>query len=191
MESTREASAAGGALVDFRPSSAKADSAYWGRSPTMKKMKLSTLGAASALALAFAGHAEATTLFDFTGSVQSWTVPTTGLYQVDLWGARGGAWAGPLAGPGGSGAQVGGQIELGAGTTYSIVVGGVGSGGGGDTAAGGGGASWMFVPGAVLPLAVAGGGGGSNWFSTSPAGPGLVAPGDGSGGLSPGGPYGA
>ncbi|HXA39663.1 MAG TPA: PEPxxWA-CTERM sorting domain-containing protein [Phenylobacterium sp.] len=153
----------------------------------MKKMKLSALGAA--LALAFAGHAEATTLFDFTGSVQSWTVPTTGLYQVDLWGAQGGTWAGVAIG--GLGAQVGGEVQFTAGTSYSIVVGGTGTTFSGETAAGGGGASWMFVQGAASPLAIAGGGGGGDFFTRLPGGAGLVSQGDGSGGSSPGGPGGA
>ncbi|WP_414693276.1 PEPxxWA-CTERM sorting domain-containing protein [Phenylobacterium sp.] len=137
--------------------------------------------ALSAVAISWALPVGATTTFDFTGSVQSWAVPTTGIYQIDAWGAQGG---GNQTFPGGAGAHVGGQITLAAGTSLSLVVGGAGKWGGGNYAYGGGGASWIFVPDASDPLLVAGGGGGSSWigYPVHGGGAGQITTGNGFGG---------
>jgi hypothetical protein len=130
--------------------------------------------------LAFAGQAAAALTFDYTGSIQTWTVDTSGRYQVDLFGAQGGSWGNT---PGGLGAHVGGSVELVQGITYTVVVGGRGTLLNGNLSAGGGGGSWVFAAGDPLPLAVAGGGGGANWFSTGTPGPGTTDSGEGSGGV--------
>jgi hypothetical protein len=110
-------------------------------------------GLAAALflgALAAGGAAHATTVFDYTGTVQTYDVTTPGVYDITAYGAQGGG-----AFPG-KGAQIGGDVTLSAGTVLTVLVGGYG---GGTYSGGGGGSTWI-VDGAT-PLVVAGGGGGS------------------------------
>src|SRR5438045_3388578 len=115
----------------------------------MPKLKPILLSAAAALALAHS--AVAATTFNYSGAIDSWTVPTTGFYQILAWGAQGSNWPDSAnlfpVGTGGRGAEVGGDVFLTAGATLFIVVGGVGRGGG-DTGGGGGGGSWVFTEGA-------------------------------------------
>ena len=59
------------------------------------------------------------TVFNYTGAVVEYTIPTTGFYYVAAVGAQGGPG---LAG-GGYGAGVGGSVLLDAGTELDIVVG--------------------------------------------------------------------
>jgi hypothetical protein len=78
------------------------------------------------------------TVFNYTGAVVEYTIPTTGFYYVAAVGAQGG----PGFPGGGYGAGVGGIVLLDAGTELDIVVGGAGidnflnvfnSGGGGGS----------------------------------------------------------
>ena len=127
-------------------------------------MRLFLLAGASLLALSAAGPVSAmpTTTFAYTGGFQSYTVPTTGLYDIVAIGAQGGGLLaqqnnppyGQVAFAGGLGAEIGGDFELTAGEMLSIAVGGGGSGGSG------GGGSFVVGPGST-PLVIAGGGGGS------------------------------
>ena len=118
-------------------------------------MRLVLLAGVAGWALALgAGRARAE-VFSFDGVVQTYKVPTTGLYDITAFGAQGGNGRST----GGLGAEVSGAVRLTQGTMLDVVVGGQGLSSG-SRAAGGGGGSFVFVPGAVLPLAVSGGGGG-------------------------------
>jgi prepilin-type N-terminal cleavage/methylation domain-containing protein len=62
--------------------------------------------------------------FDYTGSVQTYTVPQTGTYQIELWGAQGGSFDAYL---GAMGAYVSGQIDLTKDTQLFLYVGSLGA----------------------------------------------------------------
>ena len=137
------------------------------------------LAGAPAVAMIVA-EADAMT-FDFTGSLVTWTVPTTGVYDITAYGAAGGNK--PFFSPGGLGAEAGGDIVLSAGTMLTVIAGGEGQlaeidGGGG------GGGSFVFdiTDGAYL---VAAGGGGGGLFSNG--GPGLATIAGGKGDQTGGG----
>ena len=92
--------------------------------------------------------------------VQRWTVPYTGMYTIEVAGAKGG---GNLNNAGGNGAKMQGDFMLTAGTQLDIIVGQMGVDAGGNTWQGGGGGGGSFVWDASnqgQPLIVAGGGGG-------------------------------
>ena len=98
--------------------------------------------------------------FAYTGAIQTYTVPLTGIYDITAAGAEGGeAWAHGLS-AGGLGAVLSGEVMLTAGTTLDVVVGGMG---------GYGRREWRRVAAAVSctspaqsePLVAAGGGGGA------------------------------
>ena len=76
--------------------------------------------------------------FEYTGGVQSFTVPVTGLYRLEVYGAQGGSYS---SGTGGKGGYARGYIALDKGTTIYIVVGGTGSYNGGGTTSGGSGSN--------------------------------------------------
>ena len=109
------------------------------------------------------------TEFSYTGDVQTFTAPATGLYQLQVWGAQGGYRYYPANG--GKGGYSEGTIELQEGETLYIYVGGSGNAGGTaggfngggsrGTYAGGGGATDIRVEGDSLynRIIVAGGGG--------------------------------
>ena len=108
-----------------------------------------------------------TKTFSYTGSTQTWTVPYTGNYKVELWGASGGTGVctytqGCYLNTAGKGAYTKGQINLNKNTSLYAYVGGQGksatavntynaggwngggtggNGGGDDSAGGGGGAT--------------------------------------------------
>jgi hypothetical protein len=112
--------------------------------------RIAFLGLAASSAVARA------TPFDFTysGSLVDFTVPATGTYQVLAFGAQGGSFvSGNIFGPGGLGAEIGGDFGLTAGEILQIAVGGAGS------STGGGGGSFVVGSGST-PLVIAGGGGG-------------------------------
>ena len=97
--------------------------------------------------------------------VQSFTIPATGNYRIEAYGAAGGTQLYSPGFPGGMGAKVQGDFTLTAGTVLKIIVGQKG----GDTqgvpvdnaAPGGGGASYVYtLATSPLPMMVAGGGGG-------------------------------
>lgn len=72
--------------------------------------------------------------FDYTGQIQTFTAPKTGIYQLETWGAQGGdATDGTLTARGGYGAYAVGEVLLQQGDTLYINVGGQnGYGGGGN-----------------------------------------------------------
>jgi len=104
-------------------------------------------------------HATATTL-NYHGAIeQTFTVPSTGMYQIIAYGAQGGSsTVGASQTPGGKGGEIGGNFLLTGGEVIDIYVGGAG----GSTGFNGGGGGGTFVVGpANTPLVVAGGGGGA------------------------------
>lgn len=140
----------------------------------------------------------------YTGSVQTLTVPTTGKYGIECWGANGGSVI--SVGGAGIGGYSMGELNLTAGTVLHIYVGGGGTpssglltgnsgaggwnGGGGGSkigvSGGGGGGATDVRLGGVGPgnrIIVAGGGGGAaGYFSQTPNG--LIADGGHGGGLA-------
>jgi hypothetical protein len=121
------------------------------------------LGTLIALTIShYATAAKAQTVFDYTGSIQFYTIPTSGFYQVTAYGAQGGSsecygCTGAGGGLGGLGAGIGGYTFLTGGQRLSILVGGAAANA--QAAAGGGGGTFVVLGG--VPLVVAGGGGGA------------------------------
>src|SRR6218665_521546 len=105
-----------------------------------------------------------------TQGIQVWTVPTSGLWRIEAWGAQGGNST--LAG--GLGAKMSGEYNLTAGQVINIMVGQQGLGASGN-AAGGGGGSFVVFGGA--PQVIAGGGSGGN-LGVLGLGAGITAPGN-------------
>lgn len=87
--------------------------------------------------------------------VQLWSVPQTGTYRIEAYGAEGGAGFKNYVG--GKGAIMIGEFSLTKGTLLNIVVGQTGG-----TANAGGGGSFVWIDGSSRPLIVAGGGGGAS-----------------------------
>ena len=124
---------------------------------------------ASTMALS-ATSAEALT-FVYTGTVQHYTVATTGTYNLVAAGARGGSGfdlssSTPALVGGGQGIAIGANVKLTAGTVLDIVVGGAGSDGRPSTGfvvpvSGGGGGGSFIVTGSGSAVVIGGGGGGS------------------------------
>ena len=126
--------------------------------------------------------------FAYTGDVQTYTIPVTGTYRLELWGASGGD-AGPYKG--GLGGYTSGYIHLQAGQVLYFYVGGEGSqsavggwNGGGNLVAGqeyfgasGGGSTdvrlvsgaWNNFDSLKSRIMVAGGGGGANYRNRTSA----------------------
>ncbi len=79
------------------------------------------------------GHDEGA-IFDYTGEIQEFTAPKTGIYQLETWGAQGGNAAdGTLVARGGYGAYAVGEVFLQQGDVLYVNVGGQnGYGGGGN-----------------------------------------------------------
>lgn len=145
---------------------------------------------------AYVASSSSTQLFSFTGGAQTFTVPATGTYTLQTWGAQGGNDG--LTGARGGYAT--GVMTLTAGQVINIYVGGVGGNcsanngggfnGGGNAgpygcSGGGGGASDIRVGGTSLNnrVLVAGGGGGAGNSVQAGAGGGLSGlNGSGSGG---------
>lgn len=134
--------------------------------------------ALSPLALPLPAHADiigtGTTTVSASGSIVQYTVQTTGLYDIIAYGADGGS--SPITSgdffAGGLGAQVGGEFNLSAGQTLSVLVGVGGQEAGyissysttyGVSGSGGGGGGGSFVVNGDTPLVVAGGGGGAGF----------------------------
>ena len=102
--------------------------------------------------------------FVVDAGVQLWTVPATGNYLIETYGAQGGAnFCGDQ---GAKGARMSGEFSLTSGTELSIVIGQMGqrspSGNCANGGGGGGGGSFVWESGASQPLIVAGGGAGSS-----------------------------
>lgn len=125
--------------------------------------------------------------FNFSGAIATYDVTTSGIYDITAFGAQGGNGYGP----GGNGAEIGGNLSLTSGETLQILVGGMGGEIAPGTGWGGGGGGSFVALGSSLstssPLVVAGGGGGGG-STTDPTGtisggPGFISPsGNGSGG---------
>src|SRR5690606_17930712 len=60
--------------------------------------------------------------FSYTGNVQTFTAPVTGEYTLEVWGAEGGSYVNN----GGKGGYATGTVQLTAGQTIYVVVGGAG-----------------------------------------------------------------
>ncbi len=117
-----------------------------------------------ACALTFSTAANAT-LYSYDGNIDTFTVTTTGVYDITAIGAAGGRNLydnNTLGLP----AEAEGLFSLTQGTVLSILVGQ--QGGTGQQSGGGGGGS--FVADGITPLAVAGGGGGDGLEQFSPGG---------------------
>lgn len=141
----------------------------------MKTLKISLI---ATLLYVFCGQTTAQVTFDFTGDVQTYTVPDCvyGL-QIDLKGAEGAPTANGCLG--GQGGRITGILSVTPGETINIYVGGKpadfspgfnGGGQGGATTGGGGGASDIRIGGTNLSNRVviaAGGGGGGGVGATS------------------------
>ena len=114
-----------------------------------------------------------------TAGYQTWTVPYTATYTIEVWGAQGGTHN---FGAGGLGAHVLGDFELTAGEVLTILVGQKGSDGTAYNVGGGGGS--YVVAENDTPLIIAGGGGGAgNCGQINPDNiTGKAAIGDGNGG---------
>lgn len=104
--------------------------------------------------------------FDYTGSVQSFTIPCAGTYNLEVWGAQGGQGYGSKQGAGGKGGYASGSVSLSKDTVLYIGVGGAGAGGINGTATGGynGGGNGIGTNGST-----AGGGGGGTHIGKSNA----------------------
>jgi len=88
-----------------------------------------------------------------TNGIQQWTVPNSGLYRIQSWGAQGGC-------SGGLGAFAQGDFTLNAGQVLLIVAGQTGSIAPNQVGNGGGGGSYVVIS-PNTPLCIAGGGGGT------------------------------
>ena len=151
--------------------------------------------------------------YDYTGAVQTFDVPATGEYKIELWGASGGSMScDGWTGIGGNGGYSSGVIDLSKGDQLYVYVGGAGVGyncklttyaggwnGGGSTtggASGGGGATdvrlinstWNNFDSLKSRIIVAAGGGGSNDRQNGGYGGGLTGGIGASGSTSNGGP---
>jgi MYXO-CTERM domain-containing protein len=111
-------------------------------------------------ALAAASSASGS-IFVYSGSIDTYTVPTTGVYDISVSGAQGGL---SEQYSGGAGAVVSGDVSLTAGEVLDIVVGQQGGAHNGATGGGGGG-SFVWVLSTSQLLAAAGGGGGAAYAS--------------------------
>jgi len=100
-----------------------------------------------------------------TQGLQVWTVPATGVYEIEMIGAKGGTNTGGGANvPGGRGGYVKGTRTFNLGDKLTLIVGQAGEGTTTEsyTGCGGGGASWVLSEDLSVVYAVAGGGGGTN-----------------------------
>lgn len=104
------------------------------------------------------------TRFVYSGTIETYVVPTDGIYRIMARGAGGGfsiarfsptgRWLGSA---GGNGGAAEGLFQLSAGTTFSLVIGGAGRAMS-FAGAGGGGGSFVFI--GATPYVIGGGGGG-------------------------------
>ena len=99
------------------------------------------------------------------GGKQQWTVPSSGNYSIEIFGASGGNY-GQNSYTGGKGAKMKGDFILNAGSILEIVVGQQGSPNNSNPqtiSAGGGGGSFVYALNNSSALIVAGGGGGPSY----------------------------
>ncbi len=95
--------------------------------------------------------------------IQEWTVPFTGTFRIECFGAQGGSFGGAS---GGQGARMRGDFQLTQGAVLRIMVGQQGTGSG--NAGGGGGGSGVYTGNQVLIAAGGGGGVSSNGEAGKP-----------------------
>ena len=95
--------------------------------------------------------------FAYTGGAQSYTIPKTGIYVLEVWGAQGGTGTGNYTA--GKGAYAVSNYSFSANTSLKIIVGGKGNNNGSSVGSGGGGT--FIATSSNTPIAVAGGGGGA------------------------------
>lgn len=108
--------------------------------------------------------------------IQSWTVPSSGLYRISALGAKGGNSRSNIY-SGAAGAQMVGDFSLTAGAVVKVLVGQIGTDGSGSTyymGGGGGGGSYVTLNSTLIIAAGGGGGagigdGGANGFNGNPA----------------------
>jgi hypothetical protein len=144
------------------------------------KMRRILLAGASLMAITAASADAETWTYNYTGSIQTFAVPTTGTYNIIANGAQGGS-SKDNVGAGGLGAQVSGNFTLNAGELLQIAVGGAGASTGSISfAGGGGGGSFVYDTTTALALLIAGGGGGG--LFEFPGSPGLATTGGSGGG---------
>jgi len=94
-----------------------------------------------------------------TQGIQEWTVPTTGTYTIEVWGAEGTDSGSSGSGDGGRGVKIKGDFSLTNGQVLKIIVGQVGLEA--PYESGGGGGSYVYSNASdSYPLIAAGGGGG-------------------------------
>ena len=122
-----------------------------------------TLGAKGTLGPTSNKRYEGTSLegISVQGGLQTWRVPVTGKYQLELYGATGGDNSG-LNTKGGLGARVKGSIHLKQGTELTVLV------GQNATRGGGGGGTFVVLAADNSPLAIAGGGGAADIVDGDP-----------------------
>ena len=99
-----------------------------------------------------------------TQGIQEWTIPQTGTYTIEVWGAAGGGNSSRTIG--GRGARMKGTFSLVQDSILKILVGQKGPNTTDYYNAGGGGGSFVII-GADSILVIAGGGGGSSYSSQS------------------------
>lgn len=101
----------------------------------------------------------------FTGKETTWTVPTTGWYEIEAVGAGGGNG---FAQEGGRGARIKARFHLNEGDVIYILIGGTSYSVRNNT--GGGGGTFLALNSKGVPLLVAGGGGGTRGDRRDPRG---------------------
>ncbi|SVC27202.1 uncharacterized protein METZ01_LOCUS280056 [marine metagenome] len=105
-----------------------------------------------------------TDYFNVTNGIQFWTVPETGTYTIEVWGARGG-YSGYSTSLYGKGTKMKSDHSLTKGEIIKILIGQPGSVNSATNYqynSSGGGGSFVWKSGASSPLVVAGGGGGGS-----------------------------
>jgi len=109
-----------------------------------------------------------------TQGIQEWTVPASGTYSIEVWGAKGGEGDDNSGNTRpGYGAKMKGEFVLTAGGELKVLVGQMGLVGtfSSSRGGGGGGGSFVVVTNTNTPLIVAAGGNGENWDSWNTNGP--------------------
>ncbi|MBR3508452.1 MAG: InlB B-repeat-containing protein [Lachnospiraceae bacterium] len=109
--------------------------------------------------------------FAYTGSIKKYTIPSSGFYELEAYGAQGGDDA-ALGKKGGCGGKVTARFYLKKGDELTVQVGGTGGFGGGGSADayGRGGGATTFWSASEGLLLLAGGGGGATEFANGGAG---------------------
>jgi hypothetical protein len=155
-------------------------------------MKSGLFGAALVGAMAFGATRQANaSVITYSGVETSFTVASSGVYEISAFGAQGGS--GTVGGnqvpssSGGLGAEVDGFFNLTAGDVLTILVGGAGANGSLASnhnlgaGGGGGGGSFVFDSTTSTLLAAAGGGGGGTELTGVAGGSGLAGTAGGNG----------